>query len=809
MKSTKSPPEEKEKKYPTFQPNLFAFFASNARNPPPKKKQKLGEDETSHPTTSKTDESETNEEEQKSTMMTLNPKGDTNTVTHPPSSTDHVGDAQEPNKNSKNDIPPPLIPTPTPTPHSITWQSLKNQHILIRRPAPMFFGGKTTGASTDTSPRTKVAAFDMDGTLFIWRYPGYPNQLSDYEVWNSTIFEKMKDLYRNQGYQLLIISNQGYIQKAHTGKTAERVQHLINWIAIQIDCPISAILSTYSPKKSNTSYHKPNPQLFHIAQTTLKAEWDIKESFFVGDSEDIHDGQGGVDRKFAQNVGLTFYTPEEYFGPSDASRRLAKLKIQGDGTSSVPLSAQQARAALLGGYWEIPILLILCGVQGSGKSTFAETLVKKGRGEDMTFVHLSQDILKQREKVEDATREGLRMKKTVIVDRMHLTRDQRSSFIQIGLEANVPVHVVVFNPPSGVITKRVVQRSNHPGNVQGEKGVQLALRSIPQFILPTYEEDKGITLISMASTETDVTHLVRLYTKQAQLDDDATPDLMHSYISLTEECQMPRVILGTMNVGKRVGSETIRLAAFHGFRGVDTAPTYKNEEVIGEGLDALESNFFCIVKIPRSLPPGSTVEKSFQTSLTKLKRSTIDVLLLHWPTEGVSEGGELIDVWKEMEEIYKQGKCKALGVCNFNVAALADLLPHVSIRPILNQVERHPFLPQWDLLDFCQKHHIHIQAHTPLGQGRNELLDNEVIVSIATESNQSPANVILQWNLQQGISVVPKCQSEIHMKDLYRHKRRRRLLLPDQMKRLDTLSCGKRFVAPHFMFGRASYCWGP
>ena len=797
---------EKEKG-PTFQPNLFAFFASNVRTPPHKKSKVGGEGEggvgvaKDAPINGTTNNDDNNNAK----------KDDTSVKDEPSRAPTHVALTNHDNDPKDDDgIPPPLLPTATPTPPTITWQSLKNHHILMRRSSPMFFGGgKNNGGSPpDTTPRSKVAAFDMDGTLFVWRCSGYPNNLADYEVWNRTIFDKMRDLYQNQGYQLLIISNQGYIQKAHTGKTALRVQNLVNWIAAQVRCPLSAILSTMSPKKSNESYHKPNPQLFQVAQSTLKANWDLKESFFVGDSENLLDAQGGVDRRFAQNVGLRFWTPDEYFGPSDASRRRAKT--QAAKGSMVPTHAQEARAALLGGYWKAPILLLLCGVQGSGKSTFAEALVQERQGynhndddDDDTqgsFVHLSQDILKQRDKVEAATREALKMGKSVIVDRMHLTRDQRESFIRIGVDARVPVHVVVFHPPANVISRRVLQRTNHPGNVQGEQGVQLALRSIPQLVLPTYQEDEGMTLISMASNDAEANRLVQLYSKATQ---NYARNLVQSYVALSDECQMPRVVLGTMGVGKRVGKETVLLAAQHGFRGFDTAPTYNNEEAIGEGLIDLDCGTFCIVKIPRSSKWGGTVQKSFQTSLGRLQRSSVDLLLLHWPTQDSDEGG-LVDVWREMEAIHREGKCKALGVCNFNAEALSELLSNASIRPVVNQVERHPLLPQMDLLDFCGRYGIHIQAHTPLAQGRDELLTNEVVVSIAHETSQSPANVVLQWNLQQGVSVVPKCQRESHMRELFQSKD----LSAEQMKRLDGLGCGKRFVAPYFMFGSAPYCWG-
>ena len=819
---------EKEKR-PAFQPNLFAFFASNVRTPPHKKPKRVGEGgggddggggvvtgtaninenntkKTSNINNASMDE-DPNDEASVKDNQDGTPTGTASNTSPATSSSSH--NDEDPKDN--DGIPPPLFPAATPTPPTITWQSLKNNHILMRRSSPMFFGANANGGSPQDTPRSKVAAFDMDGTLFVWRCSGYPNNFADYEVWNRTMFDKMRDLYQNQGYQLLIISNQGYIQKAHTGKTAQRVQNLVNWIAAQVGCPLSAILSTMSPKKSNASYHKPNPQLFQVAQSTLKATWDLNESFFVGDSENLLDAQGGVDRRFAQNVGLQFFTPDEYFGPSDASRRRAKMQTAKG--SIVPTHAQEARAALLGGYWRGPILLLLCGVQGSGKSTFADALLRRQGNHNKdndddddddtegSFVHLCQDVLKQRDKVEAATREALKMGKSVIVDRMHLTRDQREPFLRIGVDAKVPVHVIVFQPPADVISRRVLQRTNHPGKVQGEQGAQLALRSMHQLVLPTYEEDEAMTLISMASNDKEADRLVQLYAKATQ---DSACNLVQSYVALSEECQMPCVVLGTMNVGKRVGKEMVLLAAQNGFRGFDTAPTYNNEEAIGEGLVDLDSGTFCIAKIPRSPNWGGTVKKSFQSSLGRLQRSSVDLLLMHWPTQDSGEGG-IVEVWREMEAIYREGKCKALGVCNFNAAALSELLSNTSIPPVVNQVERHPLLPQMDLMDFCGRHNIHIQAHTPLGQGRDELLANDVVLSIARETSQSPANVVLQWNLQQGVSVVPKCQRENHMRELFQSK----ALSADHMKRLDGLGCGKRFVAPHFMFGSAPYCWSP
>jgi hypothetical protein len=161
--------------------------------------------------------------------------------------------------------------------------------------------------------------------------------------------------------------------------------------------------------------------------------FSVKDSFFVGDSADLNDAQGGVDLRFAQAVSkehgagsaLSFYSPTEYFGPSDAERRSQSKSAP----PPPPKEALAARAALLGGYHaEEPIMLLLCGVQGSGKSTFCNLLVDT---ETKHWVHLSQDTINngkpgKREKVEDESKAALQKGKSVVIDRMHLDQEQRS-----------------------------------------------------------------------------------------------------------------------------------------------------------------------------------------------------------------------------------------------------------------------------------------------------------------------------------------------------------------------------------------------
>jgi bifunctional polynucleotide phosphatase/kinase len=326
--------------------------------------------------------------------------------------------------SATDEIPDPIIPKEIPQQRNVAWRSIQDNLVIIRKPI-------------NEKARKKVAAFDIDGTLMIWRTASsWPSSLSHYELWASTVPGKLRALY-DDGYKLVLISNQGAIQKAHDGKNAKRVKNLIDWISHVIDRPLYAVLSTKTLKKDPYSFHKPTEKMWSIAIDVLNRQrsFNVKESFFVGDSADINDPQGGVDFRFAQNVAqkygngtdLTFHTPEEYFGPSDSERRQRSKSLEKSAIPP-PKEALAARSALLGGYIRGPILLILCGVQGSGKSTFCNKLVE---GKKDYWVHLSQDTINngkpgKREKVEEEAKAALERGQSTVIDRMHLDEEQRS-----------------------------------------------------------------------------------------------------------------------------------------------------------------------------------------------------------------------------------------------------------------------------------------------------------------------------------------------------------------------------------------------
>lgn len=449
--------------------------------------------------------------------------------------------------------------------------------------------------------------------------------------------------------------------------------------------------------------------------------------------------------------------------------------------------------------------------------------------------------------------------------------EQRAHFIAVAQKASeennvapasakhVPVHCVFLSADQKTVARRVRHRTLHPGGVEGEKGVVVALRAMKSHIhWPAYDKEPGLQLILRTSSQEGADKLAERYGNLATtaVNTSTIDNVFATDVCLNvangkdnDEAQamvkMPAVALGTMGLGKRVTDAVVTSAINAGFRAVDTALSYQNEGRVGNAIGNIhDSNSslkadeevgqkqeqnpnqstFCIAKVPKRATTSQQVREELDNILINLQRGYVDLLLLHWPCD-VMALGTLEAVWKEMEACWEEGKCRALGVCNFNVAALTALLPFVDRCPIaVNQVERHPLLPQWELLDFCSNHDIVVQAHTPLVQGRPELLQHNdaAVAKVSSSSDQTPAQVLLRWNLQHGVPVVPKCSSAAHQHEALATKP----LTPLSMKALDAISDRssssngvgssssspppkqRRFVTPPFMYGSAAYCWG-
>jgi len=195
----------------------------------------------------------------------------------------------------------------------------------------------------------------------------------------------------------------------------------------------------------------------------------------------------------------------------------------------------------------------------------------------------------------------------------------------------------------------------------------------------------------------------------------------------------------------------VKYALAAGYVHIDTAAIYKNEEGVGEGVrqsGMKREDVFITSKVWNSdMREGKTIE-ACETSLQKLGTDYLDLYLIHWPVDGYQ------GVWKDMEQLYKDGKVKAIGVSNFLKHHLEDLLPSADVVPMVNQMEFHPRLVQQDLVDFCSSNKIQYEAWSPLMQGK--IFDMPEMKSLAEKYGKTIAQIVLRWDLQKGVVTIPK-----------------------------------------------------
>ncbi|MFD2443794.1 aldo/keto reductase [Bacillus sp. CGMCC 1.16607] len=221
--------------------------------------------------------------------------------------------------------------------------------------------------------------------------------------------------------------------------------------------------------------------------------------------------------------------------------------------------------------------------------------------------------------------------------------------------------------------------------------------------------------------------------------------------------KMPWFGLGVFKVqeGSEV-IESVKAAIRNGYKSIDTAAIYKNEEGVGQALkesDVPREELFITTKVWNADQGYESTLQAFETSLTKLGLDYLDLYLIHWPGKNKYK-----ESWKALEKLYKDGRVRAIGVSNFKVHHLEDLIKDAEIKPMVNQVEYHPHLTQKDLLTYCQNEGIQLEAWSPLKQG--QLLSDPTINGIAEKYQKSPAQIILRWDLQNKVVTIPKSIKE-------------------------------------------------
>jgi len=190
-----------------------------------------------------------------------------------------------------------------------------------------------------------------------------------------------------------------------------------------------------------------------------------------------------------------------------------------------------------------------------------------------------------------------------------------------------------------------------------------------------------------------------------------------------------------------------------GYRLIDTAASYLNEEAVGTALSKSgipREELFVTTKLWIQDAGYESTKKAFEKSLSKLQLEYLDLYLIHQPY------GDVYGAWRSMEELYAEGKVKAIGVCNFQPDRIMDLIVHNKVTPSINQLETHPFCQQIETQKFLQANNVQIQSWGPFSEGRNNLFDNVVLKSVGVKYGKSVAQIVLRWLIQRGVVAIPK-----------------------------------------------------
>lgn len=216
---------------------------------------------------------------------------------------------------------------------------------------------------------------------------------------------------------------------------------------------------------------------------------------------------------------------------------------------------------------------------------------------------------------------------------------------------------------------------------------------------------------------------------------------------------MPWVGLGVWEAPSRVLESLIPQAVEVGYRHIDTAAIYGNEEGVGRGIRAAgiaREQLFVTTKVWNRDQGFDKTLAAFAASLKRLGLDYVDLYLIHWAVPG-----KYRETWKALQKLYREGAVRAIGVSNFQVHHLEELLAEFEIAPMVNQIELHPYLTQTALVEFCQGRGIQVEAWSPLMRG-GAVLRDPVIAAIAEKYHKTPAQVALRWNLERRVVVIPK-----------------------------------------------------
>lgn len=265
------------------------------------------------------------------------------------------------------------------------------------------------------------------------------------------------------------------------------------------------------------------------------------------------------------------------------------------------------------------------------------------------------------------------------------------------------------------------------------------------------------------------------------------------YVTLNNGVEMPQLGFGVYQVPNTEECEQCVLDAIAaGYRSIDTAAGYVNEEAVGRAIakcGVAREDLFITTKLWIQDAGYESAKKAFQTSLDNLGLEYLDLYLIHQPY------GDVYGAWRAMEELYKEGRIRAIGVCNFEADRLVDLILNNEVVPAINQIEVHPFFQQKPMMEIAKEYEVQIEAWGPFAEGKFGIFRNEILSGIAAKHGKTVGQVILKWHMQRGIVTIPK---SVHKNRIEENMDIWNFTLDDEdMKKIAAMDTGKSEIIDH------------